>query len=91
MTPVWADHAMVLAQGGGLGTHGVQDWMLQNLVPLGLLTVAMLLLFLGGGRGDNAGVAKRVGGVFIALGIIGLAVTNAGVDIGTFLAGLFHR
>src|SRR5690606_2278389 len=51
--------------------------------------VAILLLWLGGGKGDNAGVMRRVGGVFVALGIIGLAVTGAGVDIGTFIASLF--
>ena len=51
--------------------------------------VALLLLYLGGGRGDNAGVMRRVGGVFVALAIIGIAVTGAGVNIGTWLASLF--
>jgi hypothetical protein len=78
-----------LAQSGRLGTEGVRGWILDNLLPLLLLTVALLLLWLGGGKGDNAGVMKRVGGVFVALAIIGLAVTGSGVDIGTFLAGLF--
>jgi hypothetical protein len=73
----------------GLGTNGIRGWILENLVPLLLLTVALLLLWLGGGKGDNAGVMRRVIGVFVALGIIGLAVTNAGVNIGTWLAGLF--
>lgn len=78
----------VLAQ-AGLGTQGVRGWILTNLLPLLLLTVALLLLWVGGGHGDNAGVMKRVGGVFVALAIVGLAVTGSGVDIGTFLAGLF--
>ncbi|QGK69365.1 hypothetical protein GIY23_07335 [Allosaccharopolyspora coralli] len=73
----------------GLGTEGIRGWILNNLLPLLLITVAILLLWLGGGKGDNAGVMRRVGGVFIALAIIGLAVTGSGVDIGTFIAGLF--
>ncbi len=73
----------------GLGTEGIRGWILNNLLPLLLLTVALLLLWLGGGKGDNAGVMRRVGGVFVALAIIGLAVTGSGVDIGTFIAGLF--
>ncbi|GAA0533274.1 hypothetical protein GCM10011581_18200 [Saccharopolyspora subtropica] len=82
-------HLDVLAQQTQLGTNGIQGWILNNLLPLLLLTVAILLLWLGGGKGDNAGVMRRVGGVFVALAIIGLAVTGAGVDIGTFIAGLF--
>jgi hypothetical protein len=72
-----------------LGATGITKWILNNAVPLLLLVVAILLLYLGGGRGDNAGVMRRVGGVFIALGIIGLAVSGAGVDLGSWLAKLF--
>ncbi len=72
------------------GTNGVSQWILNNIVPLLLLVVALLLLYLGGGRGDNAGVMRRVGGVFVALAIIGIAVTGAGVHIGTWLASLFN-
>ena len=53
------------------------------------LVVALLLLYLGGGRGDNAGVMRRIGGVFVALAIIGLAVSGAGVNLGKWLANLF--
>jgi hypothetical protein len=73
----------------GLGTSGVSQWILNNIVPLLLLVVALLLLYLGGGKGDNAGVMRRIGGVFVALAIIGLAVTGAGVDLGKWLANLF--
>ncbi|GGM64451.1 hypothetical protein GCM10012275_38830 [Longimycelium tulufanense] len=72
-----------------LGTRGLQEWIVNNMVPLLLLTVAILLLWLGGGRGDNAGVMRRLGGVFVALAIIGLAVTGSGVGIGKWIASLF--
>ncbi|HEU0088239.1 MAG TPA: hypothetical protein VFQ77_11430 [Pseudonocardiaceae bacterium] len=72
-----------------LGTNNLREWMLNNIIPLLLLAVAVLLLWLGGGKGDNAGVMRRVGGVIIALGIIGLAVSGAGVQLGTWIAGLF--
>jgi hypothetical protein len=81
-------HLHMLAQ-SALNTQNLRDWILGNLLPLLLLTVALLLLWLGGGKGDNAGVMRRVGGVFVALAIIGLAVTGSGVNIGTFIAGLF--
>jgi hypothetical protein len=77
-----------LAQDTGLGTTGLRQWILDNLVPLLLLSVAVLLLWLGGGKGDNAGVMRRLGGVFVALAIIGLAVSDAGVSLGTWLANL---
>jgi hypothetical protein len=72
-----------------LSTGNVQSWIIGNAIPLLLLVVALLLLWMGGSRGDNAGVMKRLGGVFIALAIIGLAVSGAGVDLGSWLAGLF--
>ncbi len=78
----------VLAQ-TELDTGGIRNWILDNVVPLLLLGVALLMLWLGGGKGDNAGVMRRVGGVFVALAIIGLAVSGAGVDLGTWIAGLF--
>ncbi|TWP49375.1 hypothetical protein FKR81_25070 [Lentzea tibetensis] len=72
------------------GTGNLREWILGNIVPLLLLTVALLLLWLGGGKGDNAGVMRRLGGVIVALAIIGLAVTtDAGKTIGQWLAGLF--
>ncbi|GAA1245725.1 hypothetical protein GCM10009676_34590 [Prauserella halophila] len=77
-----------LAQ-GELDTGGVRSWLLDNVVPLVLLAVALLLLWLGGGKGDNAGVMRRLGGVVIALALIGLAVSGLGVDVGEWLAGLF--
>jgi len=73
-----------------VSTGGVRTWILSNLIPLLLLVVALLLLWLGGGKGDNAGVMRRLGGVIVALAIIGLAVTtDAGKNIGQWIAGLF--
>lgn len=81
--------ALIVVAQAELGTGGLRTWMLDNLVPLLLLAVAVLLIWLGGGKGDNAGVMRRVGGVIIALGVIGLAVSGAGVELGTWIAGLF--
>lgn len=81
--------SILLAQGGKLTTGGVQSWLLDNIVPLVLLAVALLLLWLGGSKGDNAAVMKRLGGVVIALAIVGLAVGGMGVNVGQWIAGLF--
>lgn len=78
-----------LAQSGQLGTQGVNKWLIDNIVPLVLLAVALLLLWLGGGKGDNAGVMRRLAGVVIALAVIGLAVSGLGVNVGQWIAGLF--
>jgi hypothetical protein len=78
-----------LAQNGQLGTKGVNKWLIDNVVPLVLLSVALLLLWLGGGKGDNAGVMRRLAGVVIALAVIGLAVSGLGVNVGQWIAGLF--
>ena len=82
-------NALTVVAQAELGTNNLREWMLDNVIPLLLLAVAVLLLWLGGGKGVNAGVMRRVGGVIIALGVIGLAVSGAGVDLGTWIAGLF--
>ena len=81
----------LFTQGNELSTHNLRTWILDNVVPLLLLAVAVLLLWLGGGKGDNAGVMRRVAGVIVALGVIGLALSGAGVNnLGTWIAGLFN-
>lgn len=86
---MWTATVQLVVAQAELGTNNLREWMLDNVVPLLLLGVAMLMLWLGGSRGDNAAVMRRVGGVLIALGVIGLAVSGAGIDLGTWIAGLF--
>ncbi len=75
----------LLAQ--GLSTGGLQGWIQDNVVPLVLLGIAVILLWIGG-RGDNAGVARRSVGLVIGLIALGIAVSGSGPEIGSFLAGL---
>lgn len=72
---------------GGLSTTGLQGWIQDNVVPLILLGIAVILLWIGG-RGDNAGVARRGVGLLIGLVALGIAVSGNGPEIGSFLAGL---
>jgi hypothetical protein len=75
----------LLAQ--GLSTGGLQGWIQDNVVPLILLSIAIILLWIGG-RGDNAGVARRSVGLIIGLVALGIAVSGMGPEVGRFLAGL---
>lgn len=70
-----------------VGTGGLQSWIQENVVPLVLLGIAVILLWIGG-RGDNAGVARRSVGLIIGLVALGIAVSGNGPEIGSFLAGL---
>jgi hypothetical protein len=71
----------------GLTTGGLQGWIQQNVVPLILLGIAIILLWIGG-RGDNAGVARRSIGLIVGLIALGIAVTGNGPRVGEFLANL---
>jgi hypothetical protein len=71
----------------GLSTTGLQAWIQDNVVPLVLLGIAIILLWIGG-RGDNAGVARRSVGLLVGLVALGIAVSGNGPEIGNFLAGL---
>jgi hypothetical protein len=75
----------LLAQ--GLSTGGLQGWIQDNIVPLILLAIAIILLWIGG-RGDNAGVARRSVGLIVGLLALGIAVSGRAQDVGNFLAGL---
>jgi hypothetical protein len=71
----------------GLSTGGLQGWIQDNVVPLILLAIAIILLWIGG-RGDNAGVARRSVGLIVGLLALGIAVSGRAQDVGNFLAGL---
>ena len=77
--------AFTLAQ--DLNTRGLQGWIQDNVVPLILLGIAIMLLWVGG-RGDNAGVARRSVGLIVGLMALGIAVSGSGDEVGTFLAKL---
>lgn len=75
------------AQGANVTTTGLQKWIQDNIVPLVLLAIAVVLLWIGG-RGDNAGVARRSIGLIIGLVALGIAVSGRAQAVGAFLAGL---
>ena len=75
------------AQGGNVSTGGLQKWIQDNVVPLVLLGIAVMLLWIGG-RGDNAGVARRSVGLVVGLIELGIAVSGRGPNVGAFLARL---
>ena len=81
----WPMAAFNLAQ--DLNTRGLQGWIQDNVVPLILLGIAIILLWVGG-RGDNAGVARRSVGLIVGLIALGIAVSGSGDEVGTFLARL---
>ena len=60
------------------------DWILRHVFNFG---IAIILLWIGG-RGDNAGVARRSVGLIVGLIALGIAVSGNGPQIGTFLAKL---
>ncbi|WP_433784273.1 hypothetical protein ACQPX6_29140 [Actinomycetospora sp. CA-101289] len=70
------------------GTGGLQGWIQDNIVPLILLGIAIIMLWIGG-KGDNAGVARRSIGLLIGLVALGIALTpGAGARVGAFFAQL---
>ncbi len=82
---LWSVQQLWTAQ--KLTTTGLQGWIQSNVVPLILLGIAIVILWIGG-RGDNAGVARRSVGLIVGLVALGIAVSNTGPDIGRFLASL---
>lgn len=80
---------LVLAQGQDkqFGTDILQRWITDNIVPLLLLAIAVILLWIGG-RGDNAGVARRSVGLVVGLIALGIAVSQKGPEVGKFFASL---
>ena len=85
MTALGSSEIFIMA--AQVTTRGLQGWILDNLVPVLLLSVAVILLWIGG-KGDNAGAARRSVGLLIGLMALGIAVSGKAPEIGTFLAGL---
>jgi len=77
----------LLAQDKQFGTGPLQSFITSNIVPLILLAIAVILLWIGG-RGDNAGVARRSIGLVVGLVALGIAVSGKAADVGKFLASL---
>jgi hypothetical protein len=82
-----APGAVVLSLAQGVTSAPLQTWIQDNVVPLILLGIAIILLWIGG-RGDNAGVARRSVGLIVGLVALGIAVSGNGPEIGSFLASL---
>ena len=78
-------HEVVVA----LGTTGLQGWIKDNVVPLILLAIAVIMLF-ASGRGDLAKLFLIGAGVLVGLTVLGIALTGSGVSIGTELSRLFN-
>jgi hypothetical protein len=78
-------HHVVVA----LGTKGLQDWIKNNVVPLIVLFLAVIMLF-ASGKGDLAKLFKIGAGALISLAVLGIALTGAGVNIGTELSKLLN-
>lgn len=68
-------------------TANLQSWIQDNIIPLLLLIIAVML-FVFAQRGDNAKAMRVVGGVIIALAVLGLATSGRADSVGTWLAGL---
>ncbi|HEY4003961.1 MAG TPA: hypothetical protein VGM60_02070 [Pseudonocardia sp.] len=85
---VAAAGAHIVAQGQAqVNTSTLQQWITGNIVPLLLLGIAVIMLWIGG-RGDNAGVARRSVGLIVGLVALGIAVSGKAPDVGKFFAGL---
>ncbi|MFC5996007.1 hypothetical protein ACFQE5_17515 [Pseudonocardia hispaniensis] len=82
-----APEAIALWYAQNLTTNPLQGWIQNNIVPLILLGIAIILLWIGG-RGDNAGVARRSVGLLVGLVALGIAVSGTGPQVGQFLASL---
>lgn len=78
---------VILAQEHKLGTNNLQQWITDNIVPLLLLSIAVILLWIGG-RGDNAGVARRSVGLVVGLVALGIALSGQAGEVGKFFASL---
>jgi membrane-bound ClpP family serine protease len=68
-------------------TSNLQSWIQDNIIPLLLLLIAVML-FVFAQRGDNAKAMRVLGGVIIALAVLGVATSGQADEIGTWMASL---
>jgi hypothetical protein len=68
-------------------TGGLQSWIKDNVIPLLLLLIAVMLFVLAQ-RGDNAKAMKVVAGVVVALAVLGIASSGQADNLGAWMAGL---
>ena len=67
-----------------VGTGSLQTWIRGNVIPLMLLIIATVLL-IAAQRGDNARAIRIVGGVLVALAVLGLSTNGNAESVGSFL------
>jgi hypothetical protein len=63
-------------------TNSLQDWIKSNVIPLLILIIAVSLFSLSR-KGNNAKSIQVVGGVVIALAVLGLATAGTASSVGT--------
>jgi membrane-bound ClpP family serine protease len=80
-------HDLVALAAATGDTANLQAWIKDNIVPLLLLLIAVML-FVFAQRGDNAKAMRVVAGVVIALGVLGLATSGRAGEVGSWLASL---
>jgi hypothetical protein len=71
----------------GATTANLQTWIKGNVIPLMILIVAVSL-FLLARSGSNAKAMRVVGGVLIAVAVLGLAATGKADHLGTWALSL---
>lgn len=76
-----------VTEAAGLTTTGVQGWMSNNLVGLGIFFIGLGIVLLAN-KGRHKDAAHRVGVLLIALFVLGLALDNGWKPLATQLAHL---
>lgn len=74
---------------GGVAANGLQTWLQSNVIALLLLLVAAIVLWLGRGKGQYTGAMRRIGGVVLGVGVVGLTLNGGGIHIGGWIVQLF--
>ena len=80
-------HTLNTTLGAAASTGGLQSWIKDNIIPLLLLLIAVMLFVLAQ-RGDNAKAMKVVAGVIVALAVLGIATSGKADELGGWMASL---